>query len=133
MQQINFDEAVEQVLAHDSRYAREAYFFVREALEFTQKLIRKENHGQVRHVTVTELLDGLRQYALTQFGPMTVTVFEEWGIRDCGDLGEIVFNGPFTKTEADSRADFQNGYNFVDAFQKPFWSESRRLAETKSV
>ena len=87
MQEINFEETVEKILAHDPRYARDAYFFLREALDFTQKLIGKENRGKVRHVTGTELLDGLRQYALAQYGPMTVTVFAEWGVRECKDFG----------------------------------------------
>jgi len=37
MQEINFDEAVEQILAKDSRFARDAYTFVREALDFEIK------------------------------------------------------------------------------------------------
>ncbi len=137
MQEINFDEAVEKILAQDPRYARDAYVFIREALDFTQKVIGKENHGKVRHVTGTELLDGVRQYALSLYGPMTVIVLEEWGVHDCKDFGELVFSmveiGLLAKTEKDSRADFQNGYNFTDAFQKPFWSESRLRAEAKKV
>ena len=113
MQEINFDEALENILAKDSRYARDAYFFLREALDFTQKLISRENRGTVRHVCGQELLDGIRQYALQQFGPMAVTVFEEWGVKRCEDFGEIVFNmveiGLLAKTENDGRADFQNG------------------------
>ena len=136
MQEINFEDAVEKILATDSRYTHEAYLFVREALDFTQKLIGKENRGHVRHVTGQELLDGLRQYALAQFGPMTMTVLEEWGVRDCKDFGEIVFSmveiGLLAKTETDSRDEFQTGYHFTDAFQKPFWPESRCRAENKT-
>jgi len=124
MQEINFDETVELILARDRRYTREAYNFVREALDFTQKLIVKENRGQIRHVSGQELLEGIRQFALQQFGPMVVTVFEEWGIRHCRDFGEIVFNmveaNLLAKTDHDSREDFQNGYDFSDAFRKPF-------------
>jgi uncharacterized repeat protein (TIGR04138 family) len=137
MQQINFDEALENILAKDSRYARDAYFFLREALDFTQKLISRENRGAVRHVSGQELLDGIRQYALQQFGPMTVTVFEDWGVKRCEDFGEIVFNmveiGLLAKTENDGRADFQNGYHFTDAFHKPFWPQSRLNPETKPL
>ena len=137
MQEINFDDAVEKILAHDPRYARDAYLFLREALDFTQKLIGKENRGKVRHVTGTELLDGLRQYALAQYGPMTATLFAEWGVRECKDFGEIVFSmveiGLLAKTETDSREEFQTGYSFIDAFQKPFWPESRRQTEMKNV
>ena len=137
MQEVNFDEAVEQILATDSRFHRDAYLFMREALDFTQKLVGRENQGKVRHVTGQELLDGLRQYALQQFGPMTTTVFEEWGIRTCQNFGEIVFNmveiGLLAKTDKDTRDDFQNGYDFTDAFRKPFWPENKLKAETKPV
>ena len=124
MQEVNFDLALEKILAKDSRYPRDAYVFVREALDFTQKLISRQNQDRIRHVTGQELLDGIRQFALQQFGPMAAMVFEEWGIVRCLDFGEIVFNmveiGLLAKTENDSREDFQNGYDFTDAFRKPF-------------
>ena len=94
----------------------------------------KENRDQPRHVTGQELLEGIRGYALTQFGPMVELVFAEWGVHRCEDFGEIVFNmvdiGLLGKTEQDSREDFQNGYNFHDAFRKPFLpSKKLRAAE----
>jgi uncharacterized repeat protein (TIGR04138 family) len=137
MQEVNFDEALEQILAKDERFHRDAYLFMREALDFTQKLVGRENQGKVRHVTGQELLDGLRQYALQQFGPMSATVFEEWGIRNCQNFGEIVFNmveiGLLAKTEKDTRDDFQTGYDFTDAFRKPFWPEHKLKADGKPV
>ena len=135
MQEINFDEKVEMILARDSRYARDAYAFVRESLDFTQKTIGKENRGQVRHITGQELLDGIRQVALNQFGPMAVTVLEEWGVNNSRDFGEIVFNMVeielLAKTDKDNRDDFNNGYDFTDAFRKPFWPPSRLSLEVK--
>jgi uncharacterized repeat protein (TIGR04138 family) len=137
MQEVNFDEAVEQILAKDPRFSRDAYAFVRESLDFTQKLIGKENRGTIRHITGQELLDGIRQFALQQFGPMAATVFEEWGLMNCRDFGDIVFNmveiSLLAKTDKDSRDDFQNGYDFTDAFRKPFWPQSRLNPETKPV
>jgi uncharacterized repeat protein (TIGR04138 family) len=137
MQEVNFDEVVEDIIANDKRFHRDAYTFMREALDFTQKIIGKENQGKVRHVTGQELLDGLRQYALQQFGPMTATVFEEWGILNCKDFGDIVFNmveiGLLAKTDRDSRDDFRNGYDFNDAFRKPFWPAARLKDEGKTV
>lgn len=133
MQEVNFDEALDQILATDSRFHRDAYLFMREALDFTQKNVGRENAGKVRHVTGQELLNGLRQYSLQQFGPMTITVFEEWGVNNCKDFGEIVFNmveiGLLAKTDKDTRDDFQNGYDFTDAFRKPFWPEKKLKAE----
>ena len=78
----------------------------------------------MRHVTGPELLDGVRQYALKEFGPMVMTVFDSWGIRSCEDIGHMVFNligaGVFGKTEQDSIEDFKNVYDFKEAFVKPF-------------
>jgi uncharacterized repeat protein (TIGR04138 family) len=125
MQAPSFEEVVEQIVAKDARYHRESYFFVREALDHTRKLMAKApKKADARHVTGQELLNGIREHALHQFGPMTVTVFEAWGIRRCEDFGEIVFNMVETKllakTEQDSRDDFKEGYHFYDAFRKPF-------------
>jgi uncharacterized repeat protein (TIGR04138 family) len=136
MLEVNFDEVVEQILSKDARFSREAYSFMREALGFTQKLIGKENLGKIRHVTGQELLDGIRQFALQQFGPMTITVLEEWGVRNCLDFGDIVFNmvesGLLAKTEKDSREDFLKGYDFDDAFRKPFRPGRNVQAESKT-
>lgn len=124
-------------MALDPRFTRDAYHFTREALDFTQKLISRENKGTVRHVTGQELLGGIRQYALQQYGPMTMTVLEEWGIKNCCDFGEIVFNmvesGLLAKTEKDTREDFRQGYDFTDAFRKPFWPAKKLKKPAKSV
>ncbi len=39
MQAVSFDEAVELILKRDPRFNREAYYFVREALDYTQKTL----------------------------------------------------------------------------------------------
>ena len=54
MQEINFDEAVEQILARDRRYTRDAYLFVREALDYTQRLVGKAQH-EIEQVRVAVL------------------------------------------------------------------------------
>jgi uncharacterized repeat protein (TIGR04138 family) len=132
MHEASFEETLEQILASHPQYPRDAYLFVREALDHTQKNITKSGRGKLRHITGQELLAGIREYALQQFGPMTITVFEEWNIRACSDFGELVFNmvdsGMLAKTEQDSRADFATGYNFDDAFRKPFLPSSKLAA-----
>ena len=42
MQEVNFDEAMDKILAQDPRFARDAYHFTRESLDYTQKLVSKE-------------------------------------------------------------------------------------------
>jgi uncharacterized repeat protein (TIGR04138 family) len=123
MQPTDFIGAVEQILQKDTRYGRDAYVFVREALDHTQELIAKDEKKK-SHVSGQELLEGIKDCALRQFGPMTMTVFDEWGIRSCEDFGEMVFNMVdvklLSKTETDSREDFKGGYDFQEAFVLPF-------------
>jgi uncharacterized repeat protein (TIGR04138 family) len=137
MHELNFDLKVDQIIARDVRYRREAYAFLREALDFTQKLISRENQQKIRHITGQELLDGIRQFALKEYGPMAATVLEEWGVTSCPDFGEIVFNmvdvGLLARTEEDRREHFQNGYDFTTAFRKPFWPKDKQAGEKKEV
>jgi uncharacterized repeat protein (TIGR04138 family) len=124
MQKIGFAEALESVVSSDPRYQRDGYIFLRDALDFTTKQQKKVKGVSVRHVSGPELLDGVRQYALKEFGPMVMTVFDSWGIHSCEDIGHMVFNligaGVFGKTEQDSIEDFKNVYGFEEAFVKPF-------------
>lgn len=118
-----FDEAIRGVLARDSRFDRAAYYFLKDALDYTLKL-RKKTTGTQGHISGQQLLDGLRQHALKTFGPMVPTVFEYWGVRSPADFGVMVFNlvevGIFGKTDTDSLEDFKNVYTFHDAFVVPF-------------
>src|SRR6185503_16550930 len=106
MQAASFEEAIEQIAVRDHRYHREAYFFLREALDHTQKMTGKPpKKNEVHHVSGQELLKGIREYALQQFGPMTLTVLDEWGVKSCEDFGEIVFNMVETKLLAKTEQD----------------------------
>jgi uncharacterized repeat protein (TIGR04138 family) len=133
MQKIGFAEALDSIVASDSRYQREAYIFLRDALDFTTKQQKKAKGTAVRHVCGPELLEGIRQYALKEFGPMVVTVFDSWGIRSCEDIGHMVFNligaGIFGKTDEDSIEDFKSVYDFREAFVKPFEPEKKVEAQ----
>ena len=133
MQKIGFPEALDQIVAADPRYDKEAYLFLRDALDFTIKARKKQKSDLSRHVTGQELLEGARQFALHEFGPMVPTVFESWGVRECADIGEIVFNliraGIFGKTESDSVEDFRHGYDFDEAFVKPFQPHPKPIAK----
>lgn len=119
MKNPNAEELLQGLLSRDPRYTDEAYAFVRAGLDYTVRRLDKP-----RHVSGRELLDGIREFALAEFGPMTKTVLNGWGIQRTEDVGEIVFNmvetGLLGKTEKDSRADFAGGYDFDDVFRKPF-------------
>jgi len=139
MKHTDFNEALRNILGRDNRYAPDAYLFLREALDFTIKLLQKPDKGPARHVSGAELLDGIRQYALQEFGPLALRVLNHWGVKRCEDFGEIVFNlveaGALGKTDEDRREDFAGGYDFERAFTVPFRPEApatpaRRAART---
>ncbi len=131
MQEVNFREALEKILQRDPRFHRDAYLFVREAIDFTQKMVARTNKDEVRHVSGQELLAGIREYLLQQYGPMSSLMLQEWGVRTCEDFGEIVFNmidaNLLAKTEQDSREDFKGGYDFAEAFCEPFRPRSGKI------
>lgn len=127
MQDADFSEIVTQICKEDPRYDRKAYEFIRLGLDHTVKELRKKEaaRGEApRHVNGAELVQGLRSYAIDQYGPLAKTVLNAWGVHACRDFGEIVFNlieyKVFSKTERDKREDFDRVYDFDDAFVKPF-------------
>ena len=126
----SFTDAIQKICGKDDRYEFDAYVFMREVLDVTSKMLDKPSEGPERHVSGRELLDGIRLYALQEFGPMTRTVLEAWGVRATKDFGEIVFNmvenGVLGKTENDAKSEFMNGYDFFDAFVAPFLPESAK-------
>ncbi|MCS7238250.1 MAG: hypothetical protein NZ899_08275 [Thermoguttaceae bacterium] len=121
----------------DPRYKLEAYLFVFEALAYAQEVLGlgrlcpseplpgeapgPELAEPQKHVTGQELCEAARLYALERYGLMAKAVLNSWGIRSTSDFGEIVFNlircGRMRKTREDRREDFDNVYNFEEAFQ----------------
>lgn len=125
MQEHEFSEVIELIRKEDPRFEKGAYLFVRQALDYTiRRRDEKEEKSKSRHVSGPELLDGIREYALDQYGPMARTLFAEWKVEVCQHFGEIVFQlvdyGVLGKTDDDKLEDFRDGYDFDEAFLGPF-------------
>jgi uncharacterized repeat protein (TIGR04138 family) len=124
MQDNAFSEVVAGICERDPRYEADAYYFVRDALDVTTKQIKRENKEKRRHISGQELMEGIRAFAVGEFGPMAMSVLQSWGIVKTADFGEIVFNlvaaGVLGKTDEDRKEHFTDGYDFYDAFVKPF-------------
>ncbi len=106
-----FVEKIEKVAKKLNKFKKEAYFFLFAALDHTVNTV-----GEKRHVTGEELSKGISQYGLMQYGPMTKSVFEHWGITRTEDFGEMVFAlvdaQLMGKTQEDSIEDFKDVYDF---------------------
>ncbi|MBT3295509.1 MAG: hypothetical protein HN919_17520 [Verrucomicrobia bacterium] len=133
MHESEFSEAIDNLCTADPRYHGQAYYFIREALDFAVRLHKKRPEGTMRHVSASEFLEGFRLYALQEFGPMALTVLGAWGLRRTEDVGEVVFNlvasGKLGKTESDRKEDFAGGFDFTHAFSHPFEPRANRSPE----
>ena len=123
---------IEALAERDGRYSRAAYLFVYNALQHTvEKLGKASMPREQRHVSGRDLIYGISEYALDQFGPLTLTVCDHWGIRETRDFGEIVFNlvndNLMSKTDDDRIEDFTDVFEFdVELDWKRRRSEFRR-------
>jgi len=110
------------------QYHPNAYHFLFVALRRTQqKLGRAQEHGaddERAHITGQELLEGIREFALEQFGYLARTVFACWGIRATEDFGRMVFElierGEMRKTENDQCSDFVDVFDLEQALDRSY-------------
>ncbi|MFH2138566.1 MAG: Minf_1886 family protein [Candidatus Omnitrophota bacterium] len=110
---------IEKIMQKDSRYAQEAYVFVLTALNYTMQKLKRKGH-----VTGQELSEGIKQFAIKEYGRLSRTVFEHWGISTTEDFGNIVFNlieeRLLGKTDNDSIDDFKGIYDFKEVFEDKY-------------
>jgi uncharacterized repeat protein (TIGR04138 family) len=125
------EKSLEEVVEEVGLYPMEAYEFIQRGLGFTVEKI----HGDLkdpeacRHVSGRDLCEGLRQFALEQWGLMAKTVLNRWNIRKTYDFGRIVFalvdSNWMQKTDDDTIEDFRDVYDFAAAFDGGYRIESK--------
>ena len=115
----NLEDRLKEVAARDGRYHVNAYRFVYESLDYTVKQLEKK-----RHITGRELLEGIKNLALEQFGALAVMVFDVWGVHKTADFGNMVFNlveaEMMSRSEDDCREDFHDVYDFDTTFERDY-------------
>lgn len=122
---------IEEVVDEVGVYPLEAYVFIRQGLEYTVRKLHKaaKKAGERSHVSGQQLCDGLRTYALEQWGLLARTVLERWSITRTEDFGRIVFalveSGYLKKTDEDSLEDFRHVFEFPTAFDDGYRIECK--------
>jgi uncharacterized repeat protein (TIGR04138 family) len=131
-----FHPKLAEIVRKDPRFPYEAYEFLFAALTHTQKSLglASEHEGREtpeNHITGRQLLEGIRDLALQEFGLMARTVFRLWGVHRTADVGDIVFNlidaNLLSKTDRDSRQDFEDVFDLDEALTRPLeldWQEA---------
>lgn len=114
------------------KYHPDAYRFVDQALRHTQRRLCRsaenardeELDEEAAHISGPELLNGIRELAINEFGLMTIPVFRHWGVKATDDFGRIVFDfierGAMRKTDRDQLADFFGVYEFAQVFDQDY-------------
>ncbi len=129
-------------LSRESDFPIDAFLFVQRGLDFTVRRIHGEPPEQEepvadaddglldvedldaatpsRHVSGYDLCQGLRDYAIQEYGLLARTVLKHMKIRRCEDFGRVVFlmvdAGLMHKTDEDSIEDFRDVFDFANAF-----------------
>jgi uncharacterized repeat protein (TIGR04138 family) len=124
----SLDEIVEMI----GLYPREAYKFVSAGLAHTVEQLHAESVDDPEanhHVTGQQLCEGLRDFALKEWGLLAHTVLKRWNITTTYDFGRIVFamveHGHMKKTDDDAVEDFRNVYDFKTAFDASYKIECK--------
>lgn len=123
-------QTVRPPLLEYGAYPPEAYDFVQQGLTYTVTHV----HGRLtkprasRHVSGQQLCEGVREFALDQYGMLASAVLQYWNITSTLDLGRIVFAlieaGHMQKTDDDTLDDFRDVFDFRVAFEVEY-----RIAE----
>ena len=99
------DPEFEKLLIRYPAIKAEAYELIQNALEQMLKKQRKR-----RHLSAAEVVHGLLEYAVGQYGPLAPSVLSEWGLNGPGDVGDAVYHlieiGRLSASDDDNPADF---------------------------
>jgi len=129
-----YEDQLSEAALSDGRFAPEAYVFLLEALAYARCRVSRLRGRPVRHVTGQELLEGFRLLGLERFGLMAKTVFNSWGIYTTSDIGDMVFRlietGELEKSEQDKRSDFDDVFDFDEAFTKGYRIDVKHLRDS---
>ena len=88
------EKSLQDVVDAVGSYPVEAFDFVQRGLSFTVERLhgeREKDPDACRHVTGQQLCEGLRDFALSQWGMLAQTVLKRWSITTTHDFGRIVF------------------------------------------
>lgn len=128
------DKTLEQIVDEVGLYPVEAFEFVQQGLSYTVNKIHgnetdSQRGAKSRHIGGQDLCEGLREFALQNWGLLAGTVLGRWNVRKTVDFGRIVFamvdNGFLQKTENDKLDDFRNVFDFKSAFEGGYKIEVR--------
>ncbi|MBC8108367.1 MAG: hypothetical protein H7Z14_17410 [Anaerolineae bacterium] len=129
------EKTLQEIVDDLALYPADAFRFVEEGLSYAANEIHGESPKNKpaslvrRHVSGQQLCEGLRRYALLNWGLLAQTVLRRWNITCTLDFGRIVFAlidaGRMQKTDQDDLEDFRNVFEFKTAFEVDYRIEHK--------
>ncbi len=122
------DARIARAAQNHPEYAHEAYRYIANAVPVIAREIQEQAEQSKgtpkRHISIAELLQGLRKHLIKDFGRLAIDILGAWHVHSTADFGNIVYNlvesGVLSLSPEDSLGDFYNRYSFHDAFVAPF-------------
>lgn len=119
-----FIKTVNDIIVEDPRFDAEAYNFISNAVVYTSQKVKDEESNMQRHISGQELLEGIKDFAVEEYGPIAPEVLRHWGLTDSKSIGEVVFNmvnkNLLGSTNEDSIDDFIDSYDIDQKFSERF-------------
>ena len=113
MAQQEFQKRLAPLLAREKKYKLESYIFISEAVNYAVTSLKER-----RHVSASELLTSLRDYAFREYGVISSQVLKDLGIDDAADVGKLVYLmievGLLSSSPEDSPDDFKINFKFYE-------------------
>ena len=107
-----FDRKLAVLLSREKRFPEDAYRFVSNAVAYTVSQLSAR-----RHVSAMELLDGIRDFAVSEYGAVAGAVMNDWRLITEDDVGTVVYllidAGLLRASENDSPTDFCTGRRLI--------------------
>ena len=114
-------DTLDRIVDCDPRYPKKAYLFVLGAIAVAYDN-RLANAAARRSIDLSagDLLEAFRHHARASFKTNARVILNSWGICNCQDFGEIIFNLVDAKLLAkhaeETKEAFQGGYEFDKSF-----------------
>ena len=133
-------KSMQEVVDELGLYPADAFRFVQEGLAYAVKKFHgarlekaaetgEEEIGASHHISGQQLCEGLREFALKEWGLLAPTVLRRWNVTTTYDFGRIVFalvdHKHMAKTDDDTVEDFRNVYDFKTAFVQDYKIECK--------
>jgi uncharacterized repeat protein (TIGR04138 family) len=116
-------EKMEQVIRKDGRYPLDAYAFLQEGMARAAKAVHGDEGPLLapKHVTGQQICESIRDLAVERWGQLAKAVLGRWNVHTTLDFGNMVYlmieHRLMKKTEEDRLEDFQDVFDFDEAFK----------------